>query len=83
MSDTVNVNLPKVSAEVATNAMDKIDELRERCGLSEADIGLLYEASVTIFLRERTVMGDRIPEKCEHASAPENLVQLMPAPERS
>ena len=61
------ITVPSVSGEEAARAIDLVEELKAKHGLSTADLDQLFGAVVAIYIRERLVHGDRQPSYCGFA----------------
>lgn len=65
--EKVELSVPKVGAKEAGEAIDVIETLTDKYGMSGPDVQAMFNASVAVYLRERITFGDRPREVCSAA----------------
>jgi hypothetical protein len=63
-SELVSIKVPEVSGEEVLAASDLVEQLVEKYKISAVDTDALFNAMVSIFVRDRIVYGDRKPNVC-------------------
>ncbi len=63
----ITITVPKITGEEADKATDLVEQLVDQYTLSPADTDALFQAMVTVFIRDRMIYGDRKPSVCSFA----------------
>lgn len=61
------ITVPAVSGEEVAQATDLIEELAGRYGISDADLNVLFNAFVAVFVRNRIVYAEGQAPPCDCA----------------
>ena len=65
----VSIMVPEVTSDEVDEATDLVEGIAARYKIPERDINALFNAMVTIFVRNRQVYGDRKPKICQSSCA--------------
>jgi len=65
--ETVSIDVPEVSGPEVGAAVDMVEHLVEKYGISAVDADALFNGMVAIYIRQRVVFGDRAPATCSLA----------------
>ena len=63
-SELVSIKVPEVSGDEVLAASELVEHLVEKYRISTLDVDALFNAMVSIFVRNRIVYGDRKPNVC-------------------
>ncbi len=63
-SELVSIKVPEVSGEEVLAASELVEHLVEKYRISATDTDALFNAMISIFVRNRIVYGDRKPSLC-------------------
>lgn len=63
-SELVTIKVPEVSGEEVLAASELVEHLLEKYQISAVDTDALFNAMISIFVRNRVVYGDRKPNIC-------------------
>lgn len=63
-SEMVSIKVPEVSGEEVLAASELVEHLVEKYKISTLDVDALFNAMVSIFVRNRVIYGDRKPNIC-------------------
>lgn len=59
--DKIEITVPAVTGEDVASAVDMVDDLVKKYGISQVDADALFGAMVTMYVRERAIRGDSPP----------------------
>ena len=65
--EIVSINVPDVGGAEVGAAIDMVEQLVEKYGISPVDADALFNGMVAIYIRQRVVFRDRAPAVCSLA----------------
>lgn len=66
-SETVSIDVPAVDGAQVGEAVDMVEQLVEKYGITPVDADALFNGMVAIYIRQRVVFRDRAPATCSLA----------------
>jgi hypothetical protein len=65
----VSINVPEVTSDEVEEATELVETIADKYKMAEKDINAMFNAMVAIYVRNRTVYGDRKPTICGSSCA--------------
>jgi hypothetical protein len=62
--EKISIDVPAVTGEEAAEAIDLVEHLVEKYGITPVDADAIFNGMVAIYIRQRAVHGDRQPSYC-------------------